>query len=76
MGSLSISHWVIVLVVAVLLFGRGRISETMGDFGKGILSFRKGLTGEEEVDVTAPAQNNETLPAISSEPGPVPVRPE
>jgi sec-independent protein translocase protein TatA len=49
MGSLSIMHWLVVLVVAVLLFGRGgRISRTMGDMGKGIRAFREGLTGKED----------------------------
>ena len=39
----------IVGILAVLLFGgRGRISSIMGDFAKGIKSFRKGLTEEEE----------------------------
>jgi sec-independent protein translocase protein TatA len=43
MGSFSLIHWVIVLVVVLLLFGRGRVSEIMGDFGKGIKSFKQGL---------------------------------
>jgi sec-independent protein translocase protein TatA len=43
MGSLSIWHWLLVIVVVVLLFGRGRISDVMGDFAKGIKSFKKGL---------------------------------
>jgi sec-independent protein translocase protein TatA len=41
MGSLSVWHWVIVLVVAVLLFGgRGKISSLMGDFAQGIKAFK------------------------------------
>ena len=43
MGYTSISHWIIVALVVLVLFGRGRISETMADFGKGISSFRRGL---------------------------------
>ncbi len=43
MGFGSIWHWVIVLIVVLVLFGRGRISEIMGDFGKGIKSFKTGL---------------------------------
>ena len=43
MGSFSIWHWLIVLVVVLLLFGRGKIPELMGDMAKGIKSFRKGL---------------------------------
>ncbi|MBV8770517.1 MAG: twin-arginine translocase TatA/TatE family subunit, partial [Hyphomicrobiales bacterium] len=36
MGSLSIWHWLIVIVVVMLVFGKGRISDVMGDFAKGI----------------------------------------
>jgi sec-independent protein translocase protein TatA len=50
MGSLSIWHWMIVLVVGLLLFGgRGKISDLMGDVAKGIKSFKKGMS-EEEAD--------------------------
>lgn len=48
MGSMSISHWLIVAIVVLVLFGRGRLSETMADFGKGISSFRRGLSEEEQ----------------------------
>lgn len=48
MGGLSIVHWLIVLLVVLILFGRGRISEMMGDFGKGISSFKKGLNETDE----------------------------
>lgn len=48
MGVGSWWHWVIVALVVLILFGRGKISETMGDFGKGIRSFKKGLGEEDE----------------------------
>lgn len=48
MGSFSIWHWLIVLVIVLVLFGRGRISEMMGDFGKGISSFKKGMSETED----------------------------
>jgi sec-independent protein translocase protein TatA len=49
MGSLSIWHWLIVLVIVALLFGgRGKLSGLMGDAAKGIKAFREGLKGEEE----------------------------
>ncbi len=49
MGGLSIWHILIVLVIAVLLFGgRGKISELMGDVAKGIKSFRAGLSEKDE----------------------------
>lgn len=47
MGSFSIWHWLIVLVVVLLLFGRGKIPELMGDVAKGIKSFKKGMTDED-----------------------------
>lgn len=50
MGSFSIWHWLIVLVVVLLLFGRGKIPELMGDMAKGIKSFKKGMTDDETVD--------------------------
>ena len=48
MGSFSIWHWLIVLVVVLLLFGRGKISEVMGDMAKGVKSFKKGLAEDED----------------------------
>ena len=48
MGATSIWHWVILLLIVVLLFGRGKISEIMGDVAKGIKSFKKGMSEDEE----------------------------
>ncbi len=48
MGSFSIWHWLIVLVVVLLLFGRGKIPELMGDVAKGIKNFRKGMSEEDD----------------------------
>ena len=50
MGSFSIWHWLIVLVVVLLLFGRGKIPELMGDMAKGIKSFKKGMADDETAD--------------------------
>ncbi len=51
MGSMSIWHWIIVLAVGLLLFGgRGKISDLMGDFAKGIKSFKKGLSEDEKAE--------------------------
>jgi sec-independent protein translocase protein TatA len=52
MGSFSIWHWLIVLVVVLLLFGRGKIPELMGDMAKGIKSFKKGMTDDEAAEDT------------------------
>jgi len=47
MGSFSVWHWLIVLAVVLLLFGgRGKISTLMGDFGKGLSAFKKGVSGD------------------------------
>ncbi|MEJ1159440.1 twin-arginine translocase TatA/TatE family subunit [Prosthecomicrobium sp. N25] len=54
MGSFSIWHWLIVLVVVLLLFGRGKIPELMGDFAKGIKSFKKGMQDDDKEAEVAP----------------------
>ena len=48
MGQIGIWQIVIVAVVIVLLFGRGKISDLMGDVAKGINSFKKGLNEDEK----------------------------
>ncbi len=51
MGSFSIWHWLIVLVVVLILFGgRGKLSQLMGDMAKGITAFKKGLKEENAVE--------------------------
>jgi sec-independent protein translocase protein TatA len=50
MGGLSVWHWLIFLAVALLLFGgSGKISSIMGDVAKGIKSFKKGMSEDDEV---------------------------
>lgn len=58
MGFSSIWHWVIVAFVVVMLFGRGKISDVMGDVARGIRSFKKGLS--EDDSAKAPAQQVES----------------
>jgi sec-independent protein translocase protein TatA len=53
--GLSWSHILIVLVLFVLLFGRGKISELMGDVAQGIKSFKKGISEDEEEAPARPA---------------------
>ena len=48
MGFGSIWPWIIVLAVVLLLFGRGKVSELMGDVAKGVKSFKKGLADDDE----------------------------
>ena len=49
MGSFSIWHWMLFGAVALLLFGgKGKISDLMGDVAKGVKSFKKGLSEDDE----------------------------
>lgn len=73
MGVMGIWQWVIVLAIVLLLFGgRGKISALMGDFGKGLKSFKKGLKdgegeGEEGADKGDTTAAIEDKPAASAE---------
>jgi sec-independent protein translocase protein TatA len=64
MGSFSIWHWIIVIGVVLLLFGRGKISELMGDVAQGIKAFKKGMADDEK---TADA-STEPLKTIDNKP--------
>ena len=64
MGSFSIWHWMLFGAVALLLFGgKGKISDIMGDVAKGIKSFKKGMSDDDEAAEAkpgaAPARNLE-----------------
>jgi sec-independent protein translocase protein TatA len=48
MGSFSLWHWLVVIILILLLFGRGRISDMMGDIGKGLKSFKQGMAEDED----------------------------
>ncbi|MDQ2104798.1 twin-arginine translocase TatA/TatE family subunit [Azospirillum isscasi] len=43
MGSFSLMHWAIVLLLVLLLFGAGKLPKVMGDLAKGVKSFKTGL---------------------------------
>lgn len=49
MGTWSISHWLILLVIVLLLFGAGKIPQLMGDMAKGIKTFKKGMQEDDDV---------------------------
>jgi sec-independent protein translocase protein TatA len=61
MGGGSIWHWIVVGLIVMLLFGRGKISELMGDVAKGIKSFKKGMAEEDETAAAKPAEPVKTL---------------
>jgi sec-independent protein translocase protein TatA len=61
MGGLSIWHWLVVGVLVMLLFGKGRFSDMMGDVAKGIKSFKKGMSEE---DAPAPMIDAPVPPVV------------
>ena len=68
MGSLSIWHWLIVLAVVLLLFGgRGKISTLMGDFGKGLSAFKKGVASDGENKDAAQGQPGDSAKPIEAQ---------
>ena len=76
MGSFSLPHLLIVALVVLVLFGRGRISEMMGDFGKGVKSFKSGMSEEIDPPVVAPPVQIAPPPPVSAIPPIAPVAPQ
>jgi sec-independent protein translocase protein TatA len=69
MGGLSPIHWIILGVIALLLFGgRGKLSSIMGDAAKGIKAFRDGMKDEHE---TPPTQTTPSLPPAQADKDPI-----
>lgn len=61
MGSMSVWHWLVLIAVVALLFsGRGKVSDLMGDFAKGIKAFKSGLA--DDTPATPPAQPSPVAP--------------
>ncbi|MEW6449730.1 MAG: twin-arginine translocase TatA/TatE family subunit [Pseudomonadota bacterium] len=61
MGSMSIWHWIVVIAVVLLLFGRGKISDLMGDVAQGIKSFKKGMAEDDTAKTETPAADPKTI---------------
>ena len=70
MGSMSLWHWVVVVLVILLLFGRGKLSELMGDVAKGIKSFKKGMAEDDDAkpDFNKPAAPAEPVKPVEPKP--------
>jgi sec-independent protein translocase protein TatA len=57
MGGFSIWHWLIVGILVLLLFGKGRFSDMMGDVAKGLKSFKKGMAEDEPTAAPPPMKH-------------------
>jgi sec-independent protein translocase protein TatA len=51
---MSLWHWIVVAVIVLLLFGRGKISELMGDVAQGIKAFKKGMSEDDTAKNDSP----------------------
>ena len=70
MGGTSIWHWLVVGVIVMLLFGRGKISEMMGDVAKVIKAFKKGMSEEETTAASvSPSPANEPVKTLEHHSG-------
>ncbi|MEO6093601.1 MAG: twin-arginine translocase TatA/TatE family subunit [Novosphingobium sp.] len=66
--GLSLPHLIVLALVVLLLFGRGKISELMGDFGKGIKSFKQGINDEAAPHAVAPPPQIAAQPIAPQQP--------
>ena len=74
MGSFSLWHWLLVLVIILIVFGAGKLPRVMGDFAKGIKAFRSGMKEEGAVEdkaKPADATPGTTPPAANTAAKPV-----
>lgn len=64
MGSFSVWHWLVVGILVLLLFGKGRFSSMMGDVAQGIKSFKKGMAEDETPPATSVAPKIDAQPQV------------
>jgi len=62
MGLSSGFHWIIILIIVILVFGVGRVSNVMGELGKGIKSFKEGMADEDDEKVRRYEEQRRTEP--------------
>lgn len=66
MGTFSISHWLVILLIIVLLFGAKKIPELAKGLGSGIKNFKKALNEDEETTSNNPSQKVESKPDVTA----------
>jgi sec-independent protein translocase protein TatA len=52
LGTFSLTHWLVVLAIVLILFGAGKLPRVMGDVAKGIKAFKSGMKDEDEIAAT------------------------
>ena len=62
MFGLSFGHLVLLVIVVLVIFGAGKLPSVMGDLGKGIRSFKAGLTGDDKLDDKDAKMESKELP--------------
>jgi sec-independent protein translocase protein TatA len=53
LGSFSLTHWLVVLAIVLILFGAGKLPRVMGDFAKGIKNFKAGMKDDDPASSAA-----------------------
>jgi sec-independent protein translocase protein TatA len=76
MGSFGITHWILLIGVVLLLFGRGKISELMGDVAQGIKAFKKGMQDDDAAKPEPAKSEAKTIDHQSSDTAGVKARSE
>lgn len=61
MGSFSIWHWLVVLVIVMLVFGTKKLGSMGGDIGKAVKGFKDGVKGSEDDKPAAASQASSTV---------------
>jgi sec-independent protein translocase protein TatA len=69
MGRFGLTEILVIGVVLLVLFGRGKVSSLMGEVGKGITAFKRGVkAGNEEIETTASETARDVTPETSDQP--------
>jgi sec-independent protein translocase protein TatA len=56
MGSMSLWHWIVVLLIVVIFFGTGKLANMGSDIGKAVKGFKDGMKSEDEARPSTPHQ--------------------
>ena len=72
LNNIGLPGLLLIAVVVLVLFGRGKISEIMGDVAKGIKSFKKGMTEDEETTAAHSPESPKTIEHAPRTPEPSP----